>query len=131
MRSASNSASRLACPFSKAAANLATAALHFEFASGVHLRNVSIEHTGAQGLWFGAGVFDSVFEHGRIEDVGATGTIATLSRFVALSVSLTLKASLLQPSASVRVGMASARRPGARARSAASGGARAAAQLAT
>ena len=50
---------------------LNNAALHFEFSSNIVLTNVSIEHVGGFGLWFGAGVYNARFMHGRVEDVGA------------------------------------------------------------
>jgi hypothetical protein len=55
----------------QAASNLETAALHFEFVSGVTLRNVTVEHTGGLGIWLGAGVKDALFSRGRVEDTGA------------------------------------------------------------
>ena len=50
---------------------LNNAALHFENSNNITLMNCSIEHVGGFGLWFGAGVRNARFAHGRVEDVGA------------------------------------------------------------
>lgn len=50
---------------------LTTAALHFEFCQRVAIENVTIQHIGGHGLWFGPGVKSSHFSRGRIIDLGA------------------------------------------------------------
>ena len=50
-----------------------TATIHFEFSQRISLHNVSIEHVGGYGLWFGPGVHDAEFLRGRVLDMGAGG----------------------------------------------------------
>ena len=50
---------------------LNSATVHFEFSSNISLTNCTIQHTGGHGLWFGAGVRNAQFVHGRVRDVGA------------------------------------------------------------
>jgi hypothetical protein len=52
---------------------LTTAAVHFGFSQRVSLTNVTIQHTGGFGLWFGPGVRNATFANGRVLDVGAGG----------------------------------------------------------
>jgi hypothetical protein len=55
----------------QSASHIPSAAVHFNFAEHVELSNLTVRHTGAWGVWFGAGSRNCTLRHSTVTDTGA------------------------------------------------------------
>ncbi len=50
---------------------LTTATLHWDSSSNITLTNVTVQHTGGYGVWFGPGVVGALLSRALVTDMGA------------------------------------------------------------
>jgi hypothetical protein len=47
--------------------------VRFDFSERISMTNVTVQHTGGYGIWFGPGVHHAQLLHSRVIDMGAGG----------------------------------------------------------